>query len=1558
MPRPVTGRRPDSLFDNRYRYDHIYPRGRSGETLRAYDTLDGNAPVVIKRPALQDAPPIRAGQEVSILNERRALEALAGHPLLCELRHSGTFRVGGQSHHYIVMDMAQGETLEALTLRLSAAGEALPPLEFLNILDGLCDLLQAAHDRNIVYNDVDAKHLFWDQEGYTLKLIDWGNAVFLDSQHAGQHITKAADIQQVGQLIYFVLSGGHRLEMGRPDPANDLNEALSPRLKAIINRAVSSEPGVRYLDIAPLRQDLAEVRRPIQKGRDLLVERVRTRLPNATSKLELEELIATLTEAAQSDPGYPRLRNLRAEAEARLRHIEMQGDLDAVRIYIESGNFAGASALVESMIAREAAANPDHAEIGASPLLLYLGDVCEELESQAGTGGTVIPEGLTPALEALFRGDSQGAARTLITTPDVRANGRLGGFLLAERLARRVPGIVLLRPHLVRLDEELNHAGDAPKLLQTVRTLLRKLETPLTTSGAGALRRLYEHTADVLSAVEGDLKTSGKTGLAEVGGRARQAAEHIVELLEVALANVLSDSSRAGNALYAAAAIDPLQSGFEGVNTFFTALHDDLAALRTYAPAEAIDGIGDYLERARTVLTPYSGDVRDSTFQPLLKGLDSALAAWGRLVDALALGGKRPALDACRVAGEGVRALNPALGAWFEDYQRGIDEIPHAEALSPNAVLGKALAEGWEAWDRGKTADALQAGKRAADAAQSEAERLAARRLVSLSEVLDRWLEREGSSSTAHIEATQRRIIALFLPEEEQIRSTFAAQMPNMSIYLKAMGKGVIDPLRETSAAGVRLLFFDYILRGMVAIGGEDFENAEIWKDAAAKTFAPYRLHPAYQMLEESIVRRQLILDAVRAINEVRRVDQVVAARQAVRAPLAVAQLEALDQAIRGLEDALRRWQDGEFRPAKQLIDAAIERVNMAQGFLNKDLSPFRGWLQTLADSAEIAAGARRVIEQEALMPADAPNPAVLEAHQKIVDLTRRDLGEGYTAQLRQWGETYKGMVEAYTAPNLFREDKLRLMEGYFASLFIARQPALPIFRHWREVAEATPDPEPEPPPPVIIEPTIEPPVTERPERRGRPDRLERAERIETPEGDFAVPDFLSDRSRRARREARASREMERVPFTVPSPAQPTTAEASVTPTAASPAAAEKRGREGRSTSTPISQPPPPARGASSAKGVSEPEAFLRVEERRRERRPSRRGLPPILIIGVLVAIGAVLAAFAASQNRSGELGDQTPTAILLTRDGALGFVPTTPSDAVPAPTNTLFPQNTPLPSETPLPLVASPIPPSATSEQPVPTPTRGTPIPTGELVSISTVMAMVTPSLPPTLVAGIAGSPAPTLPGVILPTIPPDASSGVYDLLPKLSELSPSARTWDTGWFYERDGKWLIGSPEVRGGRAPLIRIGPDLLTPLIGTEAAQYIKRLDISMELLTYDKNLVANGLVYFGGGFESLQGQRASVEARLVQEGILDMGISLNARFLRKTQLPANNGSISFSIERNADRTLSLYLDGQLLGQSTAIFPPNVPLNIYLYVATGGVVVEVKTIRVQINAPLTP
>ena len=156
----------DSLFDNRYRYDYIYPRGRSGETLRAVDTQASDRPVVVKRPAPNDAPPIRAGQEVSILNERKALQKLAGHPVATALLGSGQFLVGGTAQQYIVMERGQGVLIADVVRELAQREERLPELEMLVIIDGLLDLLQTAHSRDIVYNDVDAKHLFWDRDNY------------------------------------------------------------------------------------------------------------------------------------------------------------------------------------------------------------------------------------------------------------------------------------------------------------------------------------------------------------------------------------------------------------------------------------------------------------------------------------------------------------------------------------------------------------------------------------------------------------------------------------------------------------------------------------------------------------------------------------------------------------------------------------------------------------------------------------------------------------------------------------------------------------------------------------------------------------------------------------------------------------------------------------------------------------------------------------------------------------------------------------------------------------------------------------------------------------------------------------------------------------------------------------------------------------------------------------------------------------------------------------------------------------------------------------------------
>ncbi len=1430
MPRPPTARRPDSLFDNRYRYDHIYPRGRSGETLRAYDTLNGDRPCVIKRPALQDAPPIRAGQERSILNEKRALELLSGHPVLCELLHSGTFRIGGQQHQYIVIEMATGETLEALTLALAAQGERLPDLELLTVLEGVLDLLQNAHDKRILYNDVDAKHVFWDRDAYQLKMIDWGNAIFLDSE-AHSHFTPHVDIAQVGQLLYFLLSGGRRLDLNRPDMLNALPEDVPPRLKAIISRAISPDPAARYADLAELRRDLAELRRPLHKAREALIERVRARLPYVNSQSQLAELRTWLAEARSGDPGYPPARELEAEVERRLAKLQLQADLDAVRIYLESANFSRAADLLDDLIARSSAE--------LQPTLRFMQDACELLARHTPP---LQPEGFPQALDALLKDDPHGAARALLTTPEPRDAARQLQLLLAERLCAHLP-VVLLRPHLARLEELLSSPPQPEALAALRRIIARSEETP--PEGIQNLLRHYQRIADLLAALQDDLTSlpSAREPLA----RAAQAAEALLDLIEVAAQNALSDPARAGNALWHAQAIDPTSAAFAPLNALLNAFHAELDSLRAYAPAAEGGDITDFLGGAAQRLAPYASEITDPRFQALLRDIDTASKAWLRVADAIALGGKRPAVEQCKIAATAIRSLSPRTAHWFEDYARRLEEAPHVEFLSPNIPFGRALAEGWESWDRGRTADALLSGRRAADYALTDAERLAARRLIGLSETLETWLERDGAASTPQSEAALRRVSALFLPEEEALRQTFAAQMPTMQTYLKAMSKGVVEPLRDSSAAALRVLFFDYVLRGILALQREQFDEANLWQEAAAKTLATARNHPAFQSLETAIARRQLILEAIRALNAVNNVSAIAEARQAARAPLAATQLENADLAIRALEDALRRWHDGDFRAARQQLDLALERAVGAEIALGKPLDGFKDWLQLLADSAEYLAQQRRLIEEEALAPSETPRPEIAEAHQKLVDITRRDLGEPYTAQLRQWRDTYLALRDVYTDPDLSKDEKLRLFESHFASLFIDRQPALPILRHWRTLVARMPDPEPELP-------------------RYQPSFAEYEP--------SAAPDLAALDA-------------------PPAPRRPS--------------------------------PPPPAE-------------VLPLE--RRAERPAPRQLIPLALIGALGVVAILAGLFLLLGGGASDL-PPTPSA---TPVGLGAPVAQPPAQALPTEPPTVAP-----PTLTPTVPTATPSA-TPTPEAVVPTPT---PLPTGELLSPATLLAALTPTPIPTLSAG--ASPEPTNPAIALPTLPPDAASGEYDVLAALLGLEESRRTWDAAWFSYQEGAWILGNPLQSRTRPPLIRFGPELLTPLFGAEAARYVRRMEVELELVSYEPRLLPTGLVVFGAGMESLQGQRAAVEARLIQEQIANFGINLNGNFLQKTQLPAKPLILRAAVARGADRTLSLFLDERLLGQSNAAYAPDAPISLYLYTASGGMIVKVNAFRVWLQKP---
>ncbi|MCL4238227.1 MAG: hypothetical protein KJ047_08250 [Anaerolineae bacterium] len=1064
MSNQPPGRRTESLFDNRYRYDYIYPRGRSGETLRAYDTHDNDRPVVIKRPAPQDAPPMRAGHEVSIRTERQALERLAGHRVLIELRGSGTFRVGGHTHEYIVMDLAGGEIVEQMVLDLAARGITLPELEILTIVDGLLDLLAYAHDRQVVYNDVDAKHLFWDRADYRLKVIDWGNAVFLDEPGALPTVSRATDIYQVGELLTFILTGGNRLAVETGEDGEHFyvnfgadSERISPRLQAIITRAVNPDPRRRFGTILELRHALNEYRQPLAKARDEIVARVRKRVRATASVEELTALRAELDAALEMDPGFPEATRLASEIQTILRQISVQADLDAIRIYLESGNWPRALSLLDDLLPN---ADPAH-----EPLIRFLIAASATLDTLEIAPP---PTGFLQALDLLFSGEAQRAGQALLTAPEVRVNARQAQWLLAEQLAAHVPEVTLLRPHLFKLRRDLEDVPQGANALALITSIEQTLaRTPV--PGLTGLHVLYRQVAaglvdleHALAPLDGAVAGHVYEAALAAARRAHVAAEAIVALLEGVGGSVYGSPAQAGDDLHRAACIDPTSPHFSALHDYFDEVHQAVSALRQFRPRPDGANLAAWFADVDEFLHPYLDDLPDPALHDAARAIGAAAERWITVVNYLALGRRRPSVLLLREAAESARSVNEHIAAWFGDLANRLPDAPFVEKLSPNQVLADALVAGWSAWDRGDGLTAADCGRTAYDLAQTDGERLAANRLRRLSELLDRWLREGGLLQAESTDEIESETLAVLLSDEEHERQAFAEQMPSTALYLRAMGRGLIAQIQQSSSAGWRALYLHYVLRGALALQADDLDEAEFWRNAAQTSYDGARTHIAFQVLDRTLTGRRLVYTAQQAMNAVARPADLGAVRSALNAPLAADMLAGAGRAVELIEEALRSWSDGDFYATRGALDGALERLQSAASAADLRIDPFLTWLSGLRDAAAELQQVRLSVEQSAVTTSAEPDPALAEALAAIVQVTLDRLGPDHAHQVRQWEEMYRAVLETYTTQRPTRREKLAAFDRHFASLFITRHPAYPLFRHWKSLVEQLPPDEAE----------------------------------------------------------------------------------------------------------------------------------------------------------------------------------------------------------------------------------------------------------------------------------------------------------------------------------------------------------------------------------------------------------------------------------------------------------------------------------------------------------------
>jgi serine/threonine protein kinase len=149
-------------------------------------------------------------------------------------------------------------------------GQFLPLRECLLLAIQICDILQVAHDRNIVYRDHKILHYYWDPQAHGVVTIDW-NIAKRYPQGLG-NAEKQFDLVQFGaRALHHILTGRSApgaLPLGpnRPEEIEQAShtyrvqwtyddERLPNHVKEILAQALTEG----YTQVRDLRRDLFEV---------------------------------------------------------------------------------------------------------------------------------------------------------------------------------------------------------------------------------------------------------------------------------------------------------------------------------------------------------------------------------------------------------------------------------------------------------------------------------------------------------------------------------------------------------------------------------------------------------------------------------------------------------------------------------------------------------------------------------------------------------------------------------------------------------------------------------------------------------------------------------------------------------------------------------------------------------------------------------------------------------------------------------------------------------------------------------------------------------------------------------------------------------------------------------------------------------------------------------------------------------------------------------------------------------------------------------------------------
>jgi serine/threonine-protein kinase len=188
--------------------------------------------------------------------------------------------------YYITMELVEGKSLQALLD--SSQGFPLPRV--LRIMEQTCSALQFAHERNVVHRDIKPANLMLTSDD-TVKVTDFGTAKILQfgtqsqtahvmgtpsymspEQVKGKAVDGRSDIFSLGVMLYEMVTGKkpfpgqnittviYKIVNEEPVPPRQIDPSIHPGISAVVMKALTKDPDLRYQSCREMLEDLKSYR--------------------------------------------------------------------------------------------------------------------------------------------------------------------------------------------------------------------------------------------------------------------------------------------------------------------------------------------------------------------------------------------------------------------------------------------------------------------------------------------------------------------------------------------------------------------------------------------------------------------------------------------------------------------------------------------------------------------------------------------------------------------------------------------------------------------------------------------------------------------------------------------------------------------------------------------------------------------------------------------------------------------------------------------------------------------------------------------------------------------------------------------------------------------------------------------------------------------------------------------------------------------------------------------------------------------------------------------------